>query len=66
MQKRYVFVCYLHDGFDHLGNFNKSTELQLMGCNVAEVEKEARHILPDRPDFHIKTIIDPESTEKLK
>jgi hypothetical protein len=66
MTKQYVFICYLHDGFDPMGNFRKSTELQLLGSKPEEIEKEARHLLPDRPDFHIKTIIDPETTEKLK
>lgn len=66
MVKKYVFVCYLHNGFDNLGNFSKSTELQLIGYNVVEVEREARQLLPDRTDFHVKTIIDPETTAKLK
>jgi len=58
--KKMLFVCFL---FEELaGNdFKMSTEFHLLASNAKEAEELARAYMPEKKDFYITKVIDPDT-----
>lgn len=56
--KEYLFICYLYESLDQMGNFQQSTEFRVFASSPEKAEEECRRLFPDRKEFHVKQVVD--------